>query len=317
MADKKPTAAERHAATREQIMDNMDRVQSLAEAENTEGAAELSEETDALIASLPAKERNDLRNMLREAGEARKPEPEEPATTVATLATLDYNTIEGAPELVKLGTSKVTDSVNLHMKGTQTAKDVAAIILDIRRRMTNKDGLPDLTGRSNAAKTAASDMYKAAGEALKGDAYDVETAVKKMMRSAQNQMSDVMAEYLRGLDDSPEEAALYVKILEGTPEGTKTSEAVAAHYGLKLRGTTEIARSEFAAQKEIGAGADTEEEPGTPDERVSSVVGKLMRDFKAAKPEDFENASEETKEIVRKQLDEVRDALKAMIAAVV
>lgn len=325
MADKSPTAAERHAATREEVTANIERVRSLAEAENTEGAKELSEVTDKLIASLPAKERMKLRAELTEAGQAK---PQVPATTgtVATLATEDYTAVEGAVELRDLGAAKVTESVNLHIKGTHTAKEVAAVVLDIRRRMTNKDGHPDLTGRSNAAKTIASDMYKAAGAAITGDDFDVETSVKKMVRSVQNQMSDVMAAYLRGLDESPEEAAHFAKIMEGQPEGTKVSEAVAAHYGLKLKGATEIAREKYEAAKELEAGsegaeADTEDGEGseaeeeTPDEKVAATVKKIVRDLRAAKPEDFENASEEAKKAARTSLEEANKALKAMIAA--
>lgn len=330
-----PTAAEKHATTREEITANMERVRSLAEAENTEGAEALSKETDGLIASLPAKERTKLRADLRKAATAAPqtvivPAPQ--AAEVATLETANYADAEGVSDLVDLGAAKVTESVNLHLKGSQSAKAVAAVILDIRRRLTNKEGYPDLSARSDAAKKAASAMYQAAGAQITGDAYDVEESVKKMRRAVQLQMSDVMAEYLRGLDDSEEEAAHFAKIMEGQPEGTKVSQAVADHYGLKLKGQIELAREKYQAAKELeaasgegaeGEGAEgegeeaegTETAESTPDERVEATVKKIMKDLKAAKPEDFEQASEEAKGAARKSLEEASKALKAMIAA--
>jgi hypothetical protein len=48
---------------------------------------------------------------------------------------------------------------------------------------------------------------------------------------------------------------------------------------------------------------------------VRSFVQKLKRDVVKAKPEDFESASDETKEAVRAELEELYAAVKAMITA--
>lgn len=337
MADAKtPTLAETNAIIREEVKANTERVRSLAEAENTEGAAELVTETEALIASLPSRERKKLLSALDDASKAQadpkpnvvNPKPE-PGTAVANLETEDYTKVEGVSDLVTLGATKVTESVNLHLKTSHTAKEVAAVILDIRRRIHNKDGHPDLTARSDAAKKAASALYQAAGSQLSGDEFEVTEAVKRMTRSVQNQMSDVMAEYLRGLDESPEEAALFEPITKDREEGTTIAQAVAGHYGLKLKGATELAREKYEAAKALGAGADadadseegeegaegTESAAESADDRIAATVKKIMRNLKAAKPEDFEAASDEAKKEARTQLSDALEAIKAMIAA--
>lgn len=336
----------------EEINSNVERARSLAEADNVEALEELNTETETLISRLPSRGKRpgtertwtqykkDKRAEFKAAATVQeKPAKAEPKAEVATLETKDYATVEGVTELVTMGAERVTDGVTAHIKTSSLAKDIASVLLDIRRRIHNKDGNPDLTARTDAAKKAASAIYAAAGESLgKGDldAYDVEESVKKLRRAVQHQMSDVQAAYLRGLDESPEEAALFAKILEGKPEDTPVALWVANHYDLKLKGQGEIARERYHEKKALeageaiktsGEGAEGGEGEGegeggegaatpTPDEHVKAVVAKLIKDIKAAKPDDFENASEETKDAVRAQLEEASKALKAMVAAV-
>ncbi|WP_405560663.1 hypothetical protein [Streptomyces sp. NBC_01180] len=313
-----------HGATREQVEANIERVRSLAEAENEAGAKELTEETETLIRSLPTANRPKYRADLKAAGTAAPKEVERAAkATVVTKETQDYTTIDGVVELVAMGAEKAAANINLRIKASHTAKELAEVILDIRRRIRNKDGYPDLTARSNAAKMAASALYSAAGSQLEGDEFYVATQSNKLVRSVQRQMSDVQAEYLRGLDDSPEEAALFADITKGAEPGTKVSELVAAHYGLSLVGETERQRLAYHERKALGGNpakaltsGNTKGDDLTPDERAASLVGRIMSDFRAAKPEDFENASDETKAALREQLEEASKTLRAMLAAV-
>ena len=202
--------------------------------------------------------------------------------------------------------------------------------VDMRRRIEDKDGYPDLKGASHAAKQAARAMYRAAGEQLEGDAYDVDMAVTKLIKSTQNVMSDVRAEYLRGLDDSPEEAAHFAAITKDMPEGAKVSEVVAEHYGFALVGQFELARRAYHERKELEAARARGEEPADAGEgaesanravattqRVTSFVDRLVAGIRSTKPEDLQALSDEEKDEVRDRLEEAHKALRALIAAAV
>lgn len=344
MAEKSTTT---EAPTTERLVEeidaNIERAASLAEAENVDALTELDKETETLISKLSGtgsiKLKKEKRNAFKAAAtvqEKPKAKKAEPKAEVATLETKDYTDVEGVSELVTMGAEKVTDGVTAHIKTSSLAKDIASVLLDIRRRVHNKEGNPDITARTDAAKKAASAIYVAAGESLgKGDldAFDVEESVKKLRRAVQHQMSDVQAQYLRELDNSPEEAALFTKVLEDKPEDVPVSQWVANAYDLKLKGQGELARERYHEKKALEAGekpaegaegGEGEGEGGegagsttqTPDEHVKAVVAKLIKDIKGAKPDEFESASEETKDAVRAQLEEASKALKAMITAV-
>jgi tetratricopeptide (TPR) repeat protein len=328
-------------ATMEQISANIERARSLAEAENAEGLAELDKETKALISSLPrggktpegktwagykAKAGQDFRQA---AAAQPKPEPKnKPKAEVNTIDPKDYSVYAGVTELIADGAVRVAEGVNLHLKTADLAKDVASIMLDMWRRIPNKDNNPDILGTSHAAKEAARALYAKAGEGFEQD-YDTEEALKKLQRAVQHQRSDVRAQYLRSLDSDTDEQKRYAKALEGKPEDVSVSQFIADAYGTQLKGHGELQRELYHAKKALSAGngngesivlpdEETEGEAAeaeTPDVRVRSLVRKLKTDVKKAKPEDFESASDETKEAVRAELEELYAAVKAMITA--
>lgn len=335
------TMTERNdAATVEQVQANIERAASLVEAENTDGLTELNKETENLISSLPSRGKHGdetfagmkkrLRGEFRAAAVAQpKPEPKAKAKP-AEVAVKDYTAYEGVSELVAMGAEKAAEGVRLHIKTSTTAKDIASIILDMWRRIPNKDGFPDITGTSDPAKKASSAMYKAVGESLGGeDAYDVEQAVKKLIRSVQTQRTDVRAEYLRGLDgddaDAQEERKHYAKLLEGKGDDVPVSEYLANVYGVGLKGEIEKARERYQAKAlEAPKGEDSESdqddesgeaEPVSPDDEIRAVVRKLRADIRKAKPETFEAASDDAKEEVRSELETLYKAIKDMITA--
>jgi hypothetical protein len=170
-------------------------------------------------------------------------------------------------------------------------------------------------GDSHAAKEAARALYAKAGEGFQDD-YDTKEALDKLQRSVQSQRSDVRAKYLRELDENPAEQKRYAKALEAKPEGVTVSEFIADLYGTQLKGHGELARERYQLKKELGADAPKAiEADTTPDERVQSFVKRVRTDFVKATPEDFEAASDETKQSVRDDLMELRDAVNAMIKA--
>jgi hypothetical protein len=319
----------------EQIGANIERAGSLAEAENAEGLAELNKETEALVSSLPsrgkapsgetwAKTKQNMRNDFRAAAEVQaKPEPKKGPKQTAEVQTIDpkdYSIYQGVTELIADGASRVAEGVNLHLKTSDLAKEVAAIGLDMWQRIPNKDGNPDILGDSHAAKEAMRALYAKAGEGFEQN-YDTEEALKKLQRAVQHQRSDVRAKYLRELDNDPEEAKRFAKLLEAKPEGTPVSEFIATSYDTSLKGHGELARERYQErQAAIAAGQTpppelTAGEESTPDERVTSVVKRMKTDVARTKPEDFEAASEATKAEVRDDLMKLRDAVNAMIKA--
>jgi hypothetical protein len=319
--------------TIEQINANIERAQSLAEAENTEGLAELNKETEALISSLPqrgkapsgetwTKTKQKMRNDFRAVAEVQtKPEPKGKAVAKAKPAEpaidpKDYSVYQGVTELIADGAERVAEGVRLHRKVSDLAKDTAAVILDMWRRIPNKDGNPDIMGNSQAARNAAAAIYAKAGEGFELD-FDNAQALAKLQRSVQSHRSDVRAQYLRELENDAEEQKRYAKALEAKPEGVTVSEFIADLYGTQLKGHGELNRERYQQRKELGdpnplreLEADT-----TPDERVQSFVKRVRTDFVKATPEDFEAASDETKQAVRDQLMELRDAVNDMIKA--
>jgi hypothetical protein len=201
--------------------------------------------------------------------------------------------------------------------------------------MPNKAGQPDLLGDTDPAKKASGALLREAGEHF-DDNYDTKTALKKLMRSVQDQRSDVRAEWLRSLDeDTPialERRAIMAKVLEGKPDDEPASEWVANVYGTSTIGQTERKRLEYEAKKALsasestGAGSDSDSEgegdgdgaeQSTPDERVKLVAKKIYTDISNASVDDFENASEETKEAIRTELENALEGLRAMIKATI
>jgi hypothetical protein len=320
------------SATMDQIADNTERAKSLAEAENAEGLAELSKETEALVSSLPsrgkapndqtwAKYKQDARNAFRAAAQVQdKPEPKNKAVAKAVPAEpaidpKDYSIYQGVTELVSDGAERVAEGVKLHLKTSDLAKEVAAIMLDMWRRIPNKEGHPDIMGASHAAKEAARALYSKAGEGFQ-ETYETTDALEKLQRSVQTHRSDARAKYLRELDENADEQQRFAKALEAKPEDVPVSQFLATLYDTQLKGHGELARERYQLKKELGADAPKAiEAETTPDERVQSFVKRVRTDFVKATPEDFEAASDETKQSVRDELMELRDAVNAMIKA--
>jgi hypothetical protein len=303
-------------ATMAQIQANIERARSLAEAENTEGLAELDKETKALISSLPrggktpdgktwagfkAKAGQDFRQAA-----AAQPKTDGPSKAVATKAeaapdvTTDYTMTEGVKEIVDKGAALVREGVQLHVKGAQTARAIAGMLLDTRRRIVTKDGVPDLKAHTQAARNASTDMYAAAEKVLAEESGDTEHAkalVRKLSQAVRNQMSDVLVGYVKELDTASEEwAEHYGAVAKAHPELTP-SEAVFKFYDINP-----VSRRELAAQRQA--------------ERST----KLAELEAAAKSGDAE-AAEEAEELKAKTVQEriagdIQTAEKALKAAV-
>jgi hypothetical protein len=303
---------------REEIAAATERVRTLAQEGKTEASTELAKEVTSLVDKLPSKERAGLKAKVRAAGKAKVIAAEVVSAEVAVPDEIDPMTIEGVPELITMGGEKIKSIMDLTVKSADGAREIATIILDMRRRIPH-NGLPDLKAASHAAKLASSKMYESVG-AIDADEFEHEQAQEKLKRAVQYRMRDVSAEYLRNLDKAPDEAQLFASLMEGQPKGAKVSEVVSAHYGLSLKGPTEIEREKYAERKKLEAAGKTLEieaasEP-EPEEVVQSVLTGIHKALRGAKASYFEGLSDDRKAEVKEELEDLNKVIKAMLAAV-
>lgn len=323
----------------EQIAANIERVRSLAEAENFEGAVELYGETATLIKGIKGagsqKRKKELTDQLNDASEAKPAEPVHEGTVVV-LETQDYTEVPGVEELITKGAADLAEGVKLHLKAADTARSTAEVLLEMRLKMQDKHGAPDLAAKSNAAKQAAQAMYNAVrGEDKLEDTFENRDAVKKLMRAVQYQMSQVVVDYVRALDSNPEEAAKFAKATEANPD-TSPSDAVFSFYGINRESQAELAAKREADKRALAAGARAAIENGDegegegegegggngeaateidPDTYAKAVTDKFAKLSKAVNVHLIEAASDDTKEEVRGDLEAQLGILKSLIAA--
>jgi hypothetical protein len=297
-------AATDNSATLEQIAANIERAASLAEAENTEGLAELNTETEKLISSLPSRGKHadktwtatkkDLRADFKAAATvAEKPEPKVVKAAEVKLSTEDYHSVKGVPELVTKGAKLFADGTRMHVKLGNVATEIARVLLEIRVSMTDKAGVPDIKASSQGAKSASSDIITQAGELFRagGDENltreDGEKILKKLQKSVQNAMPTVRAEYLRELDSKPEEAQRFELITKDAGEGKSVSEAVAEYYGVALVSRYELEKSRKSDDADTDGDdegeSDTEgSEPVTLDMQIGAFFAKAETNVERA-----------------------------------
>lgn len=330
--------------TAEQIAANIERIRSLAEAENIEGVADLVNETEALIAGIKGAgsvaRKKALREEMAEAAAAQPSRAVEVSTVVegvVALETQDYTKVAGVPELISKGAKDLAEGVQLHIKAADTARNTAEVLLEMRLKMQNKEGTPDLAAKSNAAKQAAQAMYNAVreGGSLE-DTYENRDAVKKLMRAVQYQMSDVVVKYVRSLDENPDEAAKFAKAIAAAPAEVTAADAVFAFYGINRESQAEIAVRREAEKRALAAGAQSaavanpaegdedegegEGDNGTaaevnPDEYAKALSHKFAKVSKGVNVHLIEAASDDIKAEVRGDLEDQLAIIKNLIAA--
>jgi hypothetical protein len=252
----------KNVALREEIAANTERVQSLAEADNAEGVAELKAETDGLIVQLPTRERNALRKALTAASQAEKAAA--PSTEVAPIETPAAPVVVGAEvdALVQEGAQLVRDSAVQKFKSGHA---IANVLLKIRTSIILPDGTPDILATSQEAKDKSAEVYTlvTAGLPEEGDENDtdataaVRNEINSIKRGAQNAMTDARTLYFRELDTAPEEAARFAKVTEGASADQKISDLVAAHYGVELATRSELAKVKRENVKALEAAKET------------------------------------------------------------
>ncbi|MFF1812398.1 hypothetical protein ACFVXW_25355 [Streptomyces sp. NPDC058251] len=337
-------------AALEQIAANIERGRVLATEDNAEALEELGTETETLISNLSGKgsikakkeNRDAWKAAVAEAAAAKPKAEVAKAAAQGVVVAKTWDQYEGTKEFATLGAEKLAEGVRLNLKVSNVAEEVAKYAFEMVTRIPNKDENPDLMVASDQAKKAGAALLKMAGEGFE-HTWDNEQALKKFARSVQDYRSDVRAAWLRSLDEETEEAAerraRVAKVLEGKPDDVPASEWVAKAYGTSTIGQAErkrLAYHEKQKAKELAAAGGSDNGSGeggdgegngegngdgssvdttTPDERATKLTDKLLKDIKTGKPEDFEAATDETKEAIRKKLEEAKKAITAMIAA--
>lgn len=298
-----------------EIKANVERVRSYAVKGADAGViAELVQETEALLKSLRGTGSVKLREGLREElTDALKATPEaedadEPAgdtdgeapeasegeggeVEVPGNAPLEGNIITPEMEaLIAKGAEAALEGINLGVQMRQIGKTVFQIMLAMRKESEYK-GLPDLNAGAKATRDRAKIIYDRVSAALAVEDVDRADALDELKRSVQNKRSDVLVEYLRGLDADkdaslkevtryyPEAAAAYLtaKKKETAEDPASLTEAVYELYAtrdieLPRKGRTELERERRAAAKEL--------EGGTPDESKLTPEARLDNYFK-------------------------------------
>ncbi|MEU7177018.1 MULTISPECIES: hypothetical protein [Streptomyces] len=338
-----------------QIRGSIERLPSLIAEGKGDSAKELSEEigkeipkiTGTGAAAIKAKLRAELTKVEKDAKKAKadKEKAEKGAakggkkgavvaisretSTEAALADKDIK------RLIAQGNEKVKELAENKFKG---GHQIAEIILDIRTRISNKDGHPDLVADSDAARKSSADVYDRLleglpeeGEAEWADAIRAE--IGSIKKSARNAMVDVRANYIRSLDNSPEEAEKYKYALEAHPD-KKPSEAVAEFHGYELRTRAEIAKAnrekkaieKAKLEEAVKAGEMTEEEAeatlsadgkpeATPEQKATAEAKKLKRSAKALNADIVSTLDDKTKKALKEELEAVLESVKASITA--
>lgn len=303
----------------EQIKANVERARSLATAGDAEALDELRSETETLISSLTGKGSIAIKKEQRDAmAEAAATKPSaEVANQDEADSDASWERHAGVKELAVMGAEKIANGVRLHMKAGELARDVAAVIFDMWKRIPNKDGLPDLRGDSDDAKKAWQWTLREAGIGFE-QTYETEKALERLQRNVQRQRSDIRAQYLRGLaadsDEAAEERALYASQL-GDADNDSVPTRLAAYYRVSLKGEIEADKEKYQARLAGGEAKPAELPAANPDEILAQSVKRISSDLRKLKPEELVGASDAVKAEARRKLDELREQMKDLVTA--
>ncbi|MDH6123851.1 MULTISPECIES: hypothetical protein [unclassified Kitasatospora] len=250
MAAKQNTDTIDPAKLTEEVTALIERITAVAIA--GEDTTPLKEEAEALIKQLPTKDRTKLRAQVRKAAES-KPAPE-PSTEVAVTVPASYHDVEGLDELVQMGAAKVREGISSLAKGSEVAKEIGNVLLDMRRRIVNpKTELPDLRADTDMAKKASSDMFQTVEAAMKEAGNFNQEVMDSYKKSIRTQTAHIVVHYVAALDQNPDEAQhFFAKALERNPDMSPT-EAVRKECKISDKSEIDKARERAQAKSALAA----------------------------------------------------------------
>ncbi|MFK0290314.1 hypothetical protein ACIQU6_07505 [Streptomyces sp. NPDC090442] len=270
-------------------------IDTIAEAKTDTAASDIQAKIESELLGLPSGKRAGLRMQMKEAmSKARESFKGKAASKeIETKETLDWKKeIPEGKHLFDEGTQQAQDVVAGFASAGASARAFAGTQVSMATLSKNKDGRPDLSFRSQAYRDWANEVYEAAGIARKEGQSDEErkraVAAQSTIKRARSQSR---VDYIRALDNSPEEAKLYGFV--ELAEGEKISEAVFRTYKINPLSEGELAtqkaqlkaqqkRAELEAKKVVDAAGESVESATdsskreAPQKRVSDVFGALL-----------------------------------------
>jgi hypothetical protein len=252
-------------AALETISDNTARISTLRREGKAEAAEELAAETKALTDRLSGKgvagPKASARMALTNATKTPLPSAE---VAVRPADTLDWHDAEGASDIVSAASATIANGLQLTLKMSDLAKDIAREKIRFAARLTHKGG-PDIKMNSQAARDASRAMYEGAVADLP-ETFDTATALKKLMRSVQDQSERARIEYVKSLDTDETEAALFTEAREAAPE-LSASDAVFEFYKIEKVTRYDRERQEWEIEQQRkseleAAGSDSDDSEG-------------------------------------------------------
>jgi hypothetical protein len=261
-----------HADAIQRVKDLTAQVLAIAEAgddADVDRAKELADQAETVIGELPTEYRTALRTAL---GAAKRGEAlteggapakktvavakKTAAKAVTTKETQDYKkAIPDAEKVVADIASAFAKGVDAEKENSNSARTIAEKVLAARLFLKDKDGHPDIHGKSHAAKTIAGDFYTAAGAGFERTE-DNEDALDRLVKSVNNLRNDVLVKYVRTI--TPDDAAKFFPLALKADPKAEPAAAIQKFYSIPAQSTFEIQaekrRLERAARKALGAG---------------------------------------------------------------
>jgi hypothetical protein len=218
-----------------QISANTERIITLRREANEDAAEALYAETEQLISTQikgrgAAGKKAELRKPLNEA--RRTPLPEAGDSTPATLETVDADSIPGVSDLIDRAVAKSSESATQMRKVGDSAREVAAIYLDLRLASRNRAGLPDLGATSRGYRDTIKRVNDKTLEGVDVADVDRRSSLEAVRKGVGYQLSTLLVDFLRALDTSDRsEVQKFFPMLELPAEGSLTEAVYSAYAG--------------------------------------------------------------------------------------
>ncbi|WP_159391143.1 hypothetical protein [Streptomyces viridochromogenes] len=268
---------------KQEAADLIERVNDLLEAGSFLEAYAARPTVETAIQACRPQDRAALTKDLEHAYETH-PEPKEPEAPTE-LAIRSWHDVEGVDAVVNDGVKQVRKAVNAGLKTADMARQIAETLLDARLKMRTVDDLPDIVADRKYTKDIARDLFLEARKGVTEEDVHRWATHKSLAKAVRNRMSDVVVEYLRGLDDNPDAFPAMDRARKEFPKLSAT-EAVYALYEkagttLPRKGRTELARDDARRKAELlrqlEAGTYQEEDEEQDGEELAKDIAALER----------------------------------------
>ncbi|MFG3405630.1 hypothetical protein [Streptomyces sp. NPDC048142] len=255
--DTKPkTDAETLAEVTKDVENLIDVLSTLAKGD-ADKITSTQAQANAELLKISAAKRAPLSMRLKEAVAAAKGRT---TTAVVKPETTTVEEIPGYAEIIDNTSDKMAEGIRAEVSSQETARVLAEAILDARLRVADKKGRPDLKGTRQASRDLAGRIKDAAAEKLiksgyKNDKADFDDLMESLQEKISYQMTAVLPQFVRTLDDSPEQAAeLFPALVGEATEERPLSAILFDEYKIDPESRAERAarkRAETKAAKEL------------------------------------------------------------------